>query len=548
MTFPFQNSEGTQIGENFSDLLTRIDKIPLETIVEISHQYSCPQEFAGVLYLLSTNLNIDPNLTLYDLKFELDRLEKINQNVPQIETYLYNYAINEGKWIAFLRGGFYQTIQEEIKNIEALFNKIGKLKGSDLITLATQLIMERQFIASNKIIPIIDKWQEEHKDSISLDGATQILVSMIGEKNSRNIYDSMEMERTELKNQIETLGDILSNAEQSNWVIRSLIEVEILIEDLNQPLEKMTSKGLADIIIWLLAKKYQKKIGDFTTAENVNKLIMRFQLESAIGLSTATPQAKLEYKLLQLNYKDDLAKQKLNEQIIIDTWKELKLSQEPISIGREILAMLSDYSSLPNNFLNKVPRHFEYIATYYKIDNRRLSRALDRFKLKNMKVTEEEIQEAIIIDYLIHFTQNYIINKETADFADVAIPDEVAELDLGAVEKEAVNMIDATLRRGLRSQDKSNAIKILETQIMSMYQRCLGIIQDEVTVGETLIYGVLNNRGIKITREEARTLILKHLARMQVVIGSTSKKRLDSVVQKAIVIEITEKILDKNIK
>ena len=56
------------LGDNFADLLTRIDKIPLETIVEISDKFNCKQEFAGVIYLLNTNLDIDSKLILDDLK------------------------------------------------------------------------------------------------------------------------------------------------------------------------------------------------------------------------------------------------------------------------------------------------------------------------------------------------------------------------------------------------------------------------------------------------------------------------------------------------
>jgi len=548
MAFSEQDSTGVSLGENFADLLTRVDKLSLEIVVETAAKYDCSQEFAGIVYLLNNDLGIEPTLILNDLEFEITRLEKAGKSVPQVETYLYNFSINEGKWIAFLRGTMMKNLQEDIKNLQSYLSRLGKLKDSDLITLATQIMMERQFIAANMIIPVLEKWCEEHDGSNELEGALRIYASIIGEPVSSSIIKEMDEAKGELVKQIEVLGDILSNAEQSNWIIRSLIEAEILYEDLSQELGEMTSKGMADIILWLLIQKYGKKIGDFTAEQDISKLIMRFQLESALGLSNATPQAKLEYGLLTLNYKDKLAKKKLGKQIIFDAWKEARLNEQPLNVGREILAMLIDYSNLSQEFLSKIPRHFEYVTTYFKSDKLRLSRALERFKIKGSKPTEIEMQEAVILDYLIQFVLNYISGKMKADPNELEVPDEPTEIDLRIPEIEIVDMLDAALKRGIRSQDRANARKIFDAQIQSMYQRCLNIVNDEVTVGETILYGLLNINGIKISREDARELILNHFKRMKVSLKTSGKKRIDSVVQKSVSIEIEEKIIKRDIR
>ncbi len=548
MAFSDQDSTGVTLGENFADLLTRVDKLSLEKVVETATENNCSQEFAGIVYLLHNDLGIDPVLILDDLENEITRLEKVGKSIPKVETYLYNYAINEGKWIAFLRGTMIKNLKDEIKNLQSYFSRLGKLSGSDLITLATQIMMERQFVAANMIIPVIDKWCEEHEGSKELDAAIQIFASLIGEPASGNIIKEMDDAKKELVNQIEILGDILGNAEQSNWIIRALIEAEILYEDLSQDLDEMTSKGIADIILWLLIQKYGKQIGDFTAEQDIRKLIMRFQLESALGLSTASTQAKLEYGLLTLNYKDKMAKQKLGEQIILEAWKEARLNDQPINIGREILAMLVDYSSLSQEFLSKIPRHFEYVTTYFQSDKLRLSRALGRHKIKGSKPTEMEMQEAVILDYLIQFVLNYISGMMKADPRELEVPDEPTELDIRIPEREIIDMLDAALKRGIRSQDRDNARRILEAQILSMYQRCLNIVNDEVTVGETILYGLLNINGVKISREDARELILNHFKRMKVSLETSGKKRIDSVVQKAVSIEIEEKIIKRDVR
>ncbi|MHA1220789.1 MAG: hypothetical protein ACTSQB_03565, partial [Candidatus Heimdallarchaeota archaeon] len=258
--------------------------------------------------------------------------------------------------------------------------------------------------------------------------------------------------------------------------------------------------------------------------------------------------AKLEYNLLSLTYKDTMAKSKLSEQIILDAWKESRLTHQALESGREILAMLMDYSNLSNAFLTKIPRHFEFITTYYKAEKLRLNRGLERFKIKGAKPTETEMQEAVIVDYLIQFVKNYIVGKVKADPKDLIVPDEHIEIDLSIAEKDIVDMIDAALQRGLRTKNKSNAIRILEAQISSMYQRLLNVVYSEIGVGETIIYGVFNANKKKISREEAQELIMKHFKRMKVSLETSGKKRIDSVVQKAILIEVEEKIINRDIR
>ncbi|HUU79448.1 MAG TPA: hypothetical protein VMX55_13965 [candidate division Zixibacteria bacterium] len=542
-----ENTEFT-FGENFVDLLTRIEKIPLEKIVEVSSELNCKEEFAGVIYLLSTDLNIEPNLILEDINFELERLKKVNQEIPEVETYLHKFAITEGKWIGYIRGAFPNKLLEEGKKIQPQFAKLGKVKDSDLITLATQIMMERQFIAANVIIPVIEKWQEEHVGSSYFDAAVRILAGFKKESLSEKIVKIMVSSQKKLAEQIQLLGNILSNAEQSNWIIRSLIEAEILFEDFSEGLEEITYKGAADIILWNASEYFEKKIGDFTAQQDISKLIMKFQLESSLGLSTATPMAKLEYNLLSLTYKDNLAKTKLAEEMILNAWKEARLGNDPIDIGREILALLIDYTNVSLEFLGKVPQHFDFIVENFKNDKMRLARALERIKIKGKEPTDKEKQEAIVLDYLIQFTVNYIVGKMTADVKDMIVPERSPELDMLSEEKDIVDMIDAALRRGIRTQNKSDALKILDSQILSFYQRLLDIVRDEVKVGECIIYGIFNSHGIELSRERARELVEEHFRRMMVSTGSSGKKRIDSAVRKAISIEIEEKIINRDIK
>ncbi|MHA1187122.1 MAG: hypothetical protein ACTSXA_05265 [Candidatus Heimdallarchaeota archaeon] len=547
MTSFDSDQDGFSLGESFADLLTKVDKISLEKIVTISSELNCPRIFGGVISLLNHDLGIDSKLILNDLETELARLKAVGEEIPDIETYLYNFSITEGKWIAYLRGSTEKILTDDVKKLKPLMVKLSKAKGKDLIPIATQILMERQFIAANLIIPVIERWVEEHKEASELDIAIRILAAYFGKPISDEFKHKMVKTKQELFDQIQMLGDILASAEQSNWIIRALIEAEILHEDMAQELEEITYKGLADIIIWIIFDALEKQAGDYTIVEDISKMIVRFQLESELGLKKASPLATLEYNLLHLNMKDDLAKPKLAEEMIIISWKEARLSGSAMDIAREILALLMDHSVVTAEFASKVPRHFDYVIDHYRNDRLRLVRALERIKIKGKEATDNEKREAIILDYLVQYVVNYILGKSKADVKDLEVPEDRPEIELTQEQRDIIEMIDATLQRGIRAQDKRKALEIFDAQILSQYQRLLIYVKDEITVGEYVIYGLFNMNAIQITKEDARKLILGHFKRMQVSVKTSGKKRIDSVVRKAISIEIQEKIIERDI-
>ncbi|MHA1124496.1 MAG: hypothetical protein ACTSO7_02190 [Candidatus Heimdallarchaeota archaeon] len=547
MTSFDSNPDSFSLGESFADLLTKVDKIPLEKIVATSSELGCPRIYGGVITLLSHDLGIDSKLVFSDLEAELARLKNVGEEYPDIETYLYNFSIAEGKWIAYLRGSIQKILSEDIKKLKPIMSNLSKAKGKDLIPIATQILMERQFIAANLIIPIIERWVEEHKEATELDIAIRILAAYFEKPISDEFKHKMVKTKQELFNQIQMLGDILASSEQTNWIIRALIEAEILHEDMSQELEKMSYKGLSDIIIWMLFDELEKQAGDYTIADDISKMIVRFQLESELGVKKASPLATLEYNLLHLNMKDDLAKPKLAEDMIIIAWKEARLSGSAMDIAREILALLMDHSIVTAEFASKVPRHFDYVVDHYRNDRMRLVRALERIKIKGKEATDNEKREAVILDYLVQYVVNYILGKSRADPKDLEVPEDRPEIELTQEQRDIIEMIDAALQRGIRAQDKKKALEILDAQILSQYQRLLIYVKDELNVGEYVIYGLFNMNGIQITKKEARELMLGHFKRMRVSEKTSGKKRIDSVVRKAISIEIQEKIIERDI-
>ncbi|MBD3190322.1 MAG: hypothetical protein GF308_06745, partial [Candidatus Heimdallarchaeota archaeon] len=139
--------EHSKLGERFKDLETRIDNIPLETAVEVSNQYNCSPELAKVIYLLNSDLNIDPQLILADLEWELNRLAQQGHPLPKVGSYYYNFAVKEARWIAFLRGTFPNTLKKATKKFYRLHKKMNERRTEDFEDLAMEIVMERQYVA-----------------------------------------------------------------------------------------------------------------------------------------------------------------------------------------------------------------------------------------------------------------------------------------------------------------------------------------------------------------------------------------------------------------
>jgi hypothetical protein len=209
---------------------------------------------------------------------------------------------------------------------------------------------------------------------------------------------------------------------------------------------------------------------------------------------------------------------------------------------------LIDHSTLPADFTGKIPTHFDFTVKHYKSNPIRLNRALERWKIRGKEPTDVEMHEAVILDYLIQFVHNYILNKRKANPMDLEIPDMPKGLDLADGEKEIIEMIDAALQRGIRSKSVKKALDIFENQVQSMYNRLLALINDEISVGESIIYGIFNMNDIEISRDDALELIQKHFRRMKVSLNSSGKKRIDSAIIKAVCIEVEEKVLKRAMK
>jgi hypothetical protein len=536
------------LGDNFTELLTRVDRLPLEITVSIATEYDCPHEFAGIIYLLQKNLGLEPELVVADLKYHLagDKIDE-EGNLTLADSTLLNYAVDEGKWIAYLRGIFPKNLYEGVSRIKKFNNEFKKADENNRAPLATQLLIQKQYYSAKIIEPVITQWHMMHEDSLVYDALINIIAAIKKEPIENITQDEVLNAINELKAHIEELGNTLAESEDdSSWVIRAAMEADILMEEYNQTVQQIGPKGAGALVLLFALKNYEKLVDKQNEKENIQELMIQFQLESDLGFSTATPLATLEYKLLQLKKKPKNEQLKYGRSIIREAWKEYLITTNPVDVGGKILGLFIDYGNLPFQFASKLPRHFEYVCDNYQKDPIRMARAFERYP-KRGKLTEKEELEAIILDYLYQFLDNYLIGNTKPDINTIRIPSKANDLELSSQEREIIELIDAGLRRGIRTKDRKAALEILSDILESMYMKALNLMKDEIAVGISILYGILNMHSIVVTRKEAQDLLLKHFKRMNVSMRDSPKKRIDSVVRKAILIEIEEQIIDKKL-
>ena len=78
MAFQNEDEKGIALGDSFIDFTTRVDKIPFETVVAVATEQGCKQEFAGVIHLLASELNIEPKFVIDDLQKVMHPIRKDN--------------------------------------------------------------------------------------------------------------------------------------------------------------------------------------------------------------------------------------------------------------------------------------------------------------------------------------------------------------------------------------------------------------------------------------------------------------------------------------
>ena len=103
--------------ETYGDLAEKVRKISDKEAEELSRRLNVPLEIAKVAIRLDLDRILDAESVCEILMREMERLREVDFEVPQISSYLFNFAVKEGKWIEYLYSTFRKEAEEAVRNL-----------------------------------------------------------------------------------------------------------------------------------------------------------------------------------------------------------------------------------------------------------------------------------------------------------------------------------------------------------------------------------------------------------------------------------------------
>lgn len=146
------------IYDNISDKFT---KIPDDKIIELQENIDLNISILRVLVILSETYNLSPRLMALDFQYEIDRLTKLGDFHPEIETFWIRLAIEEASWFVILRVEFPNRLRTRIQKLLNLEETIWQKKSAE-VEDGVYYLIETLNVGNTWIAAIIDLWNVDH--------------------------------------------------------------------------------------------------------------------------------------------------------------------------------------------------------------------------------------------------------------------------------------------------------------------------------------------------------------------------------------------------
>jgi len=244
--------------ETYGDLAEKARKVPDKEAEELSKELGVPLEIAKVALRLEFDGILDAKRVCEILMQEMERLREVDFEVPNISSYLFNFAVKEGKWIEYLYGSFRKETEEAVRN---LTNWESIVSDSEAVSEGTiiSFLNERKKIIDKVIEPVVDEWLKTHKDASYLDAAISLVCAL--EKIDRKEAIKLLDERKEIFHKF--LLKIYEKVKDMKGI--KLFEsiknrVAAMVDDLSNPISNLKKETYLELILNSVPRPIPRKV------------------------------------------------------------------------------------------------------------------------------------------------------------------------------------------------------------------------------------------------------------------------------------------------
>ncbi|MHA1614975.1 MAG: hypothetical protein ACTSYJ_09035 [Candidatus Thorarchaeota archaeon] len=240
-----------EFAETYANLRERVKRVPDLDARKVSEEFSCPFEVALIAYLINMDGIMSLKQAVGLFSAELSRRASIGEDVPNLSGNIMEFALVEGRWISHIHGKFTRQLELRVRSLANLEDVV------DTTTLevekALSIIAERTKLAEIFISPLVEEWRKEHIKSTSADVITSF-GQAITKWNRSTLNGKFKQVLKRNQAHFRVLRQALTHATDSFTIDSSIKRLDSIINELEQPLDKLTPRAVAHFLLHLVPR------------------------------------------------------------------------------------------------------------------------------------------------------------------------------------------------------------------------------------------------------------------------------------------------------
>ncbi len=233
--------------ETYGDLAEKARKIPNKKAEELAKKLDVPLEIAKVAIRLELDGVIDAESVCKILVNEMERLKKLDFEVPDVSSYLFNFAVKEGKWIEYLYKTFRKKAEESVRNLanwERIISDEKAISEGSIINF----LNERKKVIEEVIEPVMDEWLKSHRNSSYLDAALA-LICALERIDKEKAMEMLEERKRQLQEFLTKIYNLIKDIKGIKLFENIKDRIATTIEDLSKPVSDLMKDSYLELIL-----------------------------------------------------------------------------------------------------------------------------------------------------------------------------------------------------------------------------------------------------------------------------------------------------------
>jgi hypothetical protein len=510
-------------------ILERTAVVPDKDIKEIASKYELQEEIAKVIFVLEFEFDIPKELSANYFKFETNRLKEAKYELPDIYSFLIRFSMEEGFWIKYVSNDFPKKLLQRVTKLITLDRSLfGDLAGEK--EDSALYIIERSYIVSEVIKPLLFSWLQDHNSANFCDAALSIICYM-----QQKAREKGEAIAEELCNRFEanmnSIGFILSELESKSWASKAVQEythVKKQIQHCKKDRSQMSWRLASELI---LEKRLVMEYEALDLKSGIDYPMKSSTGEKRKGSPSniAKKEGIIDDKVaLTITNVEGLSIDKVQTTIIELVRENFDNAtkthkQKPSYFAKEFLERILNEFGITQMNVAKLMKKFDVQLMY------RMS-PMGAKEYPGLSVDEKVIKllEETIMDI---YTTREDLRKEIGKIIEKD-PTIVARAEKALAKENDSQKLTTELT--LRQKLKESTEKDLWILIRDEYLKELFSNPEELIAGAKLMKKLSLELGLLLTESESTTLIIAELEKIGLKVTDDNKEDLDKNICKII--------------